>query len=143
MSALSIEVPANVVAKARRHFTKTGRLLLLRDRRRRNDWSLVTVPSNLGYLLLLGPETPPAQWYFAMAEKYPHRDPVADIAKGAVTTLAQLPQRFMSDGQVVGVWEVVEGSVCVRGPIALACVSWALRERRVGFYLKLSELGTD
>jgi hypothetical protein len=31
----------------------------------------------------------------------------------------------------------------VRGPIALSCVSWMLRERRVGFYLTLSETGPD
>jgi hypothetical protein len=143
MSALAIEVPVNVVAKARRHLAKTGRPLLLRDRRRRNDWSLVALPANRGYLLLLGPETPPAQWYFAMAEEYPHRDPMADLAKGAVTVLAEVPQRFVSDGKVIGVWEVVEGSVCVRGPIALSCVSWTLRERRVGFYLTLSEIGPE
>jgi len=56
----------------------------------------VAVPGDLGYLLLLGPETPPAQWYFAMAEEFLNRDPMADLAKGAVTVLAEVPQRFVS-----------------------------------------------
>ena len=146
MSA-SIEVPASVVARARRHFTKTGCPLLLRDRRRRNDWELVAIPANRGYLLVMGPATLPAQWYVAMSEQYPQRDLLADLCRVVVAGIEGLPQRFTCEGKVVGMWEIVSddaaNSACVRGPVALTCLSWLLREQRVGFYLRLSVLDTD
>jgi hypothetical protein len=139
-----IEVPVLVVERARMHLAKTGTPLLLRDRRRRNDWPLVALPSNLGYLLLLHPETPPAQMYFAMAERNPERDVLADIAKLAATALEDVPRRFVCGGQVVGLWEIVPTeaaqTVCVRGPVALTLLSWFLRARKVGFYVTLSEV---
>ena len=136
----TIEVPSEVVEKVRRHLAKTGAPLLLRNRRRRNDWPLVALPSDLGYLLLLHPETPPAQVYFAMAEESSERDVVADLAKCAVEVLADMPRRFTCEGQVVATWEVAANSVCVRGPIALSLLSWALCEQKVGLYAVLSEI---
>src|SRR5260221_9555064 len=98
---------------------------------------------NRGYLLAVGPETHVAQFYVAMHHRYPTRDLGADLCSVVVTGLEAAPQRFTREGSTVGLWEVIEGSVCVRGPVALSCLSWALRDRRVGFYLTLSEVHTE
>lgn len=116
---------------------------MLRDRRRRNDWELVALSVNRGYLLAVGPETPVAQFYVEMSRRYPQRDLGADLCRVVVAGLSGLPQRLTCQGSTVGLWEVIEERVCVRGPIALSCLSWALRERRAGFYLTLSEVQTE
>ena len=40
-------------------------------------------------------------------------------------------------------WEVIEDRVCMRGPVALSCLSWILRERKAGLYLTLVEFRRD
>ena len=82
-----------------------------------------------------------------MSQQHPQRDLLADLCRVVVAGLEGLPQRFTCDGKVVGVWEIESDdaakSACVRGPVALTCLSWLLREERVGFYLRLSEIGPD
>ena len=147
MTALTIEVPASVVAKARRHFEETGCPLLMRDARRKTDWPLLAIPSRIGYLLLLGPGTPPVQVAMAMTQMA--AGPMDDdwilgrLVTGAVAALAEVPRKFECSGRVVGLWEDSDGSVCVRGPVALTCLSWTLRERKTGVYLKMSVLEGD
>lgn len=132
-----------MVERAREHIAATGRPLLLRDRRRRNDLKLVALPANRGYLLAVGPETPVAQFYVAMSRRFPQRDLGADLCRVVVAGLDGLPHRFTCNGRTVGLLEVTEESICVRGPVALSCLSWALRERLTGFYLTLSESMTE
>jgi hypothetical protein len=81
---------------------------------------------------------------FAAALMYGRNDDaiLSRLAEGAVTALAEVPRRFACGGCVVGVWEIVEGSVCVRGPVALSCLSWALRQWDVGFFVELGDNGT-
>ena len=137
-----VEVPRDVVERARRHLKRTGQPLLLRDRRRRNDIELVAVPVDRGYLLAAGPETPVAQIYVAMSHQHPERDLGADLCSVPVAGLEGFPQRFTCAGSTVGLWEVIDGVVCVRGPMALALLSWLLRVRKVGLYLTLREVGS-
>ena len=141
MSA-SIEVPRDFVDRARAHLARTGRPLLLRDRRRVNDWQLVALPETQGYLITVGPTTPVAQTYVAMKHRYPHRDLTADLCSVTAAGLEGLPRRFTCDGLTVGLWDVSESHVCVRGPVALSCLSWMLRQQKVGFYLTLWEADT-
>jgi hypothetical protein len=143
MTAHAVEVPASYVDQARRHLAKTGLPLLVRDRRRRSDLELVAMLVNRGYVLAVGPETPVAQFYVAMSHRYPARDLGADLCSVAVAGLEELPRQFMCEGSTVGLWEVIQDTVCVRGPVALSCLSWTLRDRRVGFYLTLSEAETE
>ena len=142
MSA-AIEVPRVFVERARVHLTRTGRPLLLRDRRRVNDWELVALPESQGYLLTVGPTTPVAQTYVAMKRRYPHRDLTADLCSITAAGLAGLPRRFTCEGVTVGLWDVSEDRVRVRGPVALSCLSWMLRDQKVGFYLIVWEDETD
>jgi hypothetical protein len=146
MSA-AVRVPRHVVEHARKHFVRTGRPLLFAPRRKA-DWALAALPGESGrWLILLDPETPPAQVWMALADRC--GGPLSDdailerLAKGAIAALADVPRKFECEGHIVGVWEASEGSACVRGSVALTCLSWALRKRRVGFYLILSELGPD
>jgi len=96
---VTVEVPREMVEKARSQLAKTGHPLLLRDRQRRNDAELVAIPVNRGYLLVVGPETHIAQFHVAMHHRYLGRDL-----------------------RTVGLWEVIEDSVCGRGPVALSCL---------------------
>jgi hypothetical protein len=98
---------------------------------------------NRGYLLAAGPETPVAQIFVATNQRNPERNLGADLCRIVAWGLEQLPRRFTCEGNTVGLWEVIEGSLCVRGPVALSCLSWALRDRKVGFYLTVPELETD
>ena len=142
MSA-TVEVPRAFVERARKHIAKTGLPLLLRDLRRRHDWELVAIPGHRGYVLVVGPTTHVAQFYVAMGHRNPERDLAADLCRVTVAGLEGLPRRFTCDGTTVGLWDVSDDAVCVRGPVALSCMSWALRDRRVGFYLTLSEVRTE
>ena len=138
MSA-TVQIPAAFVERARRHITTTGRPLLTRDNRRRSDWELLAVPVTQGYLLAIGPETSVAQFYVAMNRRLPERDLAVDLCRVTAAGLEGLPRRFSCEGITVGLWDISADGVCVRGPVALSCMSWALRDRRVGFYVTLSE----
>ncbi len=142
MSA-TVEVPRAILERARAHVTRTGHPLLFRDLRRRRDWELLAVPVTQGYVLAIGPGTPVAQFYVAMSHRYPERNLALDLCRVTAAGLEGFPRRFMCEGITVGVWDVSEDGVCVRGPVALSCMSWALRDRRVGFYVTLSEVQTE
>jgi len=140
-----VEVPRAIVAQAEEHYLSKGRPLLFAPRRKA-DWPLAALPGDSGkWLVLLDPESPPAMVVFAAAFMYrrDYGDILERLAKGAVAALAEVPQRFTCDGRTVGLWEVAEGSVCVRGPVALSLLSFVLREQGIGFFLTLSEGTTD
>lgn len=137
----TIEVPRALVERARKHFERTGRPYLLRPWRT-SDWPLTALPGDSGrWLVMLAPEGPFARAVSAAAVVCGRGDDVIlrRLAEGAVTALAEVPRRFICDGRVVGLWEIVEGSVCVRGPVALSCLSWALRQWGVGFFVRLQD----
>ena len=134
-----------VVERAERHYFSTGKPLLY-GRRRKSEWALVAIPGASGrFLVMLEPESPAGRLILLAAFMGSHKeeDILERLAKGAVAALAEVADRFQCDGREVGRWEVVLDSVCVRGPVALSCLSWVLREQRIGFYLTLSEAQPD
>jgi hypothetical protein len=133
----SAEIPRRVLNQAREHAAKTGQPLLSRDLRRRRDWPLVAERFDRGYVLAAGPQTHVAQLYLAMKRRYPERDLGADLCRVAVEVLDLLPRRLACEGSTVGIWEVLDGVVCVRGPVALSCLSWLLIAQKVGCYVAL------
>lgn len=141
MSA-ALEVPRRLVVRARLHVTATGRPLLTRDRRRVNDLELIALPSSLGFVLTVGPTTPVAQVYVALAQRNPDRDLAADLCSITAAGLDGLPRRFTCEGLTVGLWDHSDARACVRGPIALSCFSWMLRQQKAGFYVTLWEADT-
>lgn len=143
---VTVEAPRAVVERARKHVVKTGRPLLLRDRRRRNYWPLVAIQGDsVRWLVLVDPEAPPAQAAVAGAlRRGGGKDEVIErLARLAVTALADVPDRFRCERCEVSWWEVLEGSVCVRGPVALTCLSWGRKDQWVGLYLTMSEVATE
>lgn len=138
----AIEVPCRFLNRARAHLARTGHPLLLRDRRRVKDWEVVALPDTQGYLLTVGPTTPVAQTYVAMQRRHPDRDLAADLCSIAAAGFEGLPRRFTSEGLTVGLFEADERRVIVRGPIALSCLSWMLRQQNVGFFVTLWETNT-
>jgi len=74
-----------------------------------------------------------------MSHRYPGRDLRTDLCGVAVAGLEGLPRRFTCEGSTAGLWEVIEDSVRGRGPVALSCLLWLLRERRVGLFIRLED----
>src|SRR5262249_50321464 len=57
-------------------------------------------------------------------------------AERVPTALDGLPQQFECDGRKLGGLDVVRGVVSVDGPLGLSCLSWVLRHKQTGFYLR-------
>ena len=142
MSA-AIEVPRVFVDQARVHLSRTGQPLLTRDRRRVRDWEFVAMPDSQGYLIMVGPTTHVAQTLVAMKRRYPQRDLAVDLCSITAAALEGLPRRFTCEGLTVGLWEASDARVCVRGAVALSCLSWMLRNQKVGCYLTLWEADSE
>ena len=135
MSA-SVEVPRAVVESAREHFARTGRPYLQRQQRRPDETSLVVLPSVLGYRLAIDPESSQEELFLAAAGVDSQGDLISDLARAAAAELEGLPQRFTCEGSIVGLLDISEAAVIARGPVALACAGWAIRQRG-GFCLRL------
>jgi hypothetical protein len=140
-----VEVPRAVVERAERHYLRRRRPLLY-GRRRRSEWRLTALPGASGrFAVLLDPECPAGRLILVASFMCGHRDDaiLERLAKGAMAALADVPDCFRCNGREVGRWEVMLGSVFVRGPVALSCLSWVLHDQRVGFFLTLSGGATD
>lgn len=144
--SLPAMIPANFVARARRHVRRTGQPLLLSPRRRGDTGLLIARnPASARWIVLLDPRSVPILF-----------DELADISREpdaqeseqftrmmlrlyryAAVAVEGLPNRFESDGQTVGRVDVADGCcVFASSALAVSCLSWVLRQERTGLYLE-------
>ena len=139
-------IPANFVARARRHACRTGQPLLMRPRRRGDLALLVSKnPASARWLVYLNPRAVPIL-YDELADIC--REPDAQeseqltrmmlrLHRYAAHAVEDLPDRFESAGRTVGRVDVADRcSVFASSALAVSCLSWVMRQQRTGLYLQ-------
>jgi hypothetical protein len=144
LTALTVEVPASFVKRARTHLQQTGMPLVSAPRRKMDSAFLLhRNPASLRWMVMFDPcSIPILAEAFVEAVDDPRPEPgtliMLKLVKYALVGLEGVPNRFECDGASLGGFDECDGVAMVSDALAVSCLSWVLRQRRTGFFVKLS-----